>query len=263
MPYYGSKPLFFLTYPVPNEQISSHHIFNLNNFEIRVLSYVKDKNIKLKIEGDIKGELNYDKSLMNGAFLYSYPVFLSDGSYKIHIYDENGYSCDIYTEFTIGKTYKGKKEKYIQFPRFLLIARFMIIPFWIFLLIIIFPFWPELNFKIVKDIEKKIKEDKKYDINNGLLILYLIFLSPFILRLRFQEERKILKYSIFIAFIYPLVLPIHFMESFDGIISYSFLVFIVNKDKIMYEHWALGMTFLYYGGIILPYTLFSTGKKIL
>ena len=25
IPYYGSKPLFFLTYPAPNEQISSHH----------------------------------------------------------------------------------------------------------------------------------------------------------------------------------------------------------------------------------------------
>jgi hypothetical protein len=51
------------------------------------------------------------------------------------------------------------------------------------------------------------------------------------------------------------------MEYFDGIISYSFFVFIVNKEKIMYEHWALDMTFLYYVGIILPYTLFSTGKK--
>jgi len=261
VPYYGSKPLFFLTYPVPNEQISSHHIFNLNNFEIRVLSYAKDKNVKLKIEGDIKGELNYVKTLKNGAFLYSYPVFLPDGSYKIHIYDENGYSCDIHNEFTVGKVYKGKKEKYIQFPRFLIIARFMLIPFWIFLIIIIFPFWPELNFEKVKNIEKKIKEDKKYNINIGLFILLLIFLSPFILRLRFQEEKKIIKYLIFIAFIYPLVLPIHFMESFDGIISYSFLVFIVNKEKIMYEHWALGMTFLYYGGIIWPYTLFSTGKK--
>ena len=30
IPYYGSKPLFFVTYPVPEEQISSHHIFNLN-----------------------------------------------------------------------------------------------------------------------------------------------------------------------------------------------------------------------------------------
>jgi len=261
IPYYGSKPLFFLTYPVPNEQISSHHIFNLKNFEIRVLSYAKDKNIKLKIEGDIKGELNYFKTLKNGAFLYSYPVFLSDGFYKIHIYDENGYSCNINTEFTIGSTYKGKQEKYIQFPRFLLIARFMIIPFWIFLFIIIFPFWPELNLKIVKDIEKKIKEDKQICIKTGILILYLIFLSPFILRLRFQEERNILKYTIFIAFMYPLILPIHFMEHFDGIISYSFFVFIVNKEKIMYEHWALGMTFLYYVGIILPYTLFSTGKK--
>ena len=38
IPYIGKKTLFFLTYPVPNEQISSHHIFNLNNIEIRVIS---------------------------------------------------------------------------------------------------------------------------------------------------------------------------------------------------------------------------------
>ena len=261
IPYYGSKPLFFLTYPVPNEQISSHHIFNLNNFEIRVLSYADDKNIKLKIEGDIIGELNYVTTLKNGAFLYSYPVFLSDGSYKIHIYDENGYSCDINTEFTVGNTYKGKKEKYIYFPRFLIILRFMLIPFWLFLLIILFPVWPDSNLKIVKDIEKKIKGDKKYDINTGLLILYLIILGPFFLRLRFQEEKKILKISFFIAFLYPLVLPIHFMESFDGIISYTFLVFIVNKEKIFYEHWALGMTFLYYIGVVYSHTIFLSGKK--
>ena len=30
IPYYGTKPLFFITYPIPNEQLSSHHIFNMN-----------------------------------------------------------------------------------------------------------------------------------------------------------------------------------------------------------------------------------------
>ena len=29
---------YYRTYPVPNDQISGHHIFNLNNFEIRALS---------------------------------------------------------------------------------------------------------------------------------------------------------------------------------------------------------------------------------
>ena len=53
-----NRPLFIMTYPVPIEQISSHHIFNLNNFEIRVLSYIIDKNITLKVEGNIIGELN-------------------------------------------------------------------------------------------------------------------------------------------------------------------------------------------------------------
>ena len=53
IPYPGEEPKFFLTYPVPNEQISSHHIFNLNEFEIRVISFIKDKNIILKIKGDI------------------------------------------------------------------------------------------------------------------------------------------------------------------------------------------------------------------
>ena len=47
IPYYGSKPLFFMTYPIPKEQISSHHIFNLKSFDIRVISYHPDKNIKL------------------------------------------------------------------------------------------------------------------------------------------------------------------------------------------------------------------------
>ena len=36
IPSSDNRPLFFMTYPVPNEQISSHHIFNLNNFEIRL-----------------------------------------------------------------------------------------------------------------------------------------------------------------------------------------------------------------------------------
>jgi hypothetical protein len=121
IPYYGNKPLFFLTYPTPNEQLSSHHYFNMNNFDIRVIAYISDINIKLKIEGDINGYLLYDHSLKNGAVLYKYHVHnLKEGKYNIHILDENELGCNINTEFTIGEKYEGKKEKYVQRVRFLL-----------------------------------------------------------------------------------------------------------------------------------------------
>ena len=263
IPYYGSKPLFFLTYPVPNEQISSHHIFNINIFEIRVISYVDNKNIHLKIEGDINGEFRYEKTLNNGVHLYSYPVNLDDGLYKIHIYDEDGYSCNINTEFTISQKFKGKKEKYIGLPHVFLGIRFLLIPFWIYLLIIIIPFKPELNLTIVKNIEKYIEGDKNnININCFLLILYLFFLSPFFLRERFQAIHKVLRYSIFIAFLYPLVLPIHFQTRFNGIICYTFLVFVVvGSYKVIYESWAVQITLIYYASIIFPYTFFASGKK--
>ena len=261
IPYYGSKPLFFMTYPVPDDQVSSHHTFNLNNFEIRVISYASDNNIKLKIEGNFTGELNYEKTLNNGAFLYSYPVNLPDGIYNIHIYDENGLSCNINTTFIVGEKYQGKKEKYSLQTNFYLSARFFIIPFWIFLIIIILPIPSKYNFTIVKDIEYFIKGKKDIDIHNFVLFILLIILSPFFIRIRFQEITNPLKYALFIAFIYPLVLPIHFSENFDGIIGYTFFIFFVTKEKVIYEHWALQMTFIFYSGIIFPYVLFLSGQK--
>ena len=261
IPYYTSKPLFFLSYPVPNEQISSHHIFNLNNFEIRVITYVQDKNIQLKIRGDIKGDLKYKTTLDNGALLYSYPVNVNDGSYKIKIYDESGYSCDIKTEFTIGQKYKGKKEKYFKKIRFFYVFCFMIIPFWIYLFIIIFPFCSDLNLNVVKNIENYIEGNKYTNINVILLIIYSIIFSPLFLRLRFQQNKNILKYIISIAFIYPLILPLHFAEEFDGIIGYAFFVFCVAKSKVFYEQTVLLYTCIYYLGVIFPYVFFNSGKK--
>ena len=267
IPYYGSKPLFFLTYPTPNEQLSSHHFFNTNNFDIRVISYVSNINIKLKIEGDINGYLAYDHALKNGALLFTFHVNdLKEGKYNIHIYDENGLGCNINTEFTIGEKYEGKKEKYIQPVDFLLTARFLIIPFFIFLLIIVFPFFPSINIPFVKIIENNIEnylyENKR--VNPVLQYVYLIILSPFFLRLRLQTTpniKSILRYALFISLIYPLVLPIHFMQSINGKIGYSFFVFLVLDGKADYQHWSLQFTFIYYGTTLLSFILLISGKK--
>ena len=266
IPYYGNKPLFFMTYPIPNEQLTSHHIFNLNNFDIRVISYYPDNTLKLKIEGDINGELTYNKPLNNGAFLYKYTVNnLKNGEYKIHIYDEVGIGCDINTEFIIGEKYKGKKEKYIGKINFFLALKFLLIPFFIFLLIISFPFFPHLNFNIVKNIEGSIENNESnININKVLIYIDLIVLSPFFLRLRIQSTNQtkiVLRIAIFIAFIYPLIFPVHFMQSIKGKIGYTFLVFVYLDNKVKYEHWAVQMTFIYYFATLFPFILIISGKK--
>ena len=204
--------------------------------------------------------------MKNGALLYKYHVDLKEGKYKIHIYDENNLGCDINTEFTIGEKYTGKKEKYIGKINYRLALRFMIIPFFFFLLIIVFPFFPDLNIDIVKNIEKNIEDKEEYNnkVSKILLYLYLIILSPFFLRLRLQSNskiNKIIRYAFFTAFIYPLILPVHFMENIKGKIGYSFFVFVVLDGKANYEHWAVQMTFIYYATTLFPFILFSSGKK--
>ena len=198
IPYYGSKPLFFLTYPTPNEQISSHHIFNLNNFEIRVLSYKIDKNITLKVEGDINGELKYVMTLSNGAILYSMPINLPNGSYRIHVYDENRELCNISRNFTIGDSYQGVKEAAIHNPRAFLILRFSAIPMVLFLFIIITPYSLKINIRNLEDIENYIEGTNKSGLNILKRYLLIIILSPFIIRNRFLKLNKLCRYSIFI-----------------------------------------------------------------
>ena len=80
----------------------------------------------------------------------------------------------------------------------------------------------------MKNIELII-ENNQTNIKLNKIIIYidLIFLSPFFLRLRLQTKKQIkivLRIAIFIAFIYPLILPVHFMQSIKGKIGYNKIV---------------------------------------
>ena len=261
IPYPNNRTLFFVSYPAPNNQISSHHIFNLNNFDIRIISYAPEKNIKLFIEGDINGELQYSLTLDNGAFLYSYPVNLSDGDYKIHIYDNNNYNCDINIEFTVGKEYMGKKETKMINKRTLLGNRFLYLFFILYLFIIITPFKYEINFRKIRMIESYINGNIFIRTNKLLIYLYILLLNPFILRKNFQQMKKVTRYIIFIASLYPLVLPVHFFNKINKKIGFMFNVFIVIGSNTRYEHSALEITFLFYLVLIYPNVLLVSGLK--
>ena len=252
------RPLFFMTYPVPNEQLSSHHIFNLNDFEIRVLSYKIDKNITLKVEGDINGELKYVMTLSNGAILYSMPINLPNGSYRIHVYDENREICDISRNFTIGDSYQGVKEAAIHNPRAFLILRFSSIPMILFLFIIITPYNFKINIHNLEDIESYIEGKNKSGLNIIKRFLLIIILSPFIIRNRFLKLNKLCRYSIFVISLYPIILPLHIFQKINGKIGFAFNVFIVIGSYIQYEHWAMEITYSFYLFIIIPSVFYVT-----
>ena len=253
IPYPGNQTLFFLSYPVPNEQISSHHIFNLNSFEIRVISFAKEKNIILKIEGDINGKLSYNRNLNNGAFLYSFPVNLPEGTYKIHIYDENNYFCNINTEFTIAQEYKHKKEKSLTNKKFLIGIIFISILFWIYLFIIIIPLKYEITFQVLNDVESYIDGNDNFITNKNLIIIYTLVLGPLLLRKRFHRKYKLIRYFVLISFFYPLVFPIHFFNLINKKIGYVFNCFVLIDSKVKYDNFSLYLISFFYLGIIFSF----------
>ena len=265
-----SIPKFFMSYPVPNSQISSHHIFNLNEFEIRIISYHNDKNIKLKVEGDVEGELKYQKTLNNGAMIFGLKINLNNGNYFIHVFDEKRELCDIYRNFTVGNIYKGEKEKAIHNPRAFLVLRFSAIPMIIFLFLIIFPYDFNSNnfvFKKIEKVEKYIENKKIKNNNQNLFEIYfwIIILNPFIIRNRILKLDKCLRNLFFFLSIYPIFFPLYFFDKINDNISFVFNVFVVIGNSIQYENWAIEITYSYYLFIIIPGIFYLTSisfKKI-
>ena len=249
-----SIPKFFLSYPVPNNQLSSHHVFNLNEFDIRVISYYNNKNIILLVEGAVKGKLDYQMTLKNGAMVFGLKIKLPNGNYNIHVFDKNRELCDIYRNFTVGNIYKGEKEMAIHNPRAFLILRFSSIPIILFLFIIIFPSEFNLNNEKIREVEKYI-ENKNYELNEMKffsLYIWLMVLSPFIIRNRFLKLNRKFRNLFFFIGIYPIFFPLYFFDRIYNKISFAFNVFIVIGNSIQYENWAMEITYSYYLSIILP-----------
>ena len=252
MPYPTLGTSYFMTYPIPNRQCSNHHNFNYENSEVRVISYVK--NPKLFIEGDLNGQLNFKMKLDNGAELYTFPINLKNGKYKIHVY---GDGCDITREFTIGDKCKGVPELSVRHPRGFLVLRFSSIPVVIALYIIIFPFYFQ-NLKLAENIENYIEGEGE---KPNYLWFYLIFLGPFISRVRYMRVNKKCRIIFFLLTLYPLILPNHFFKNIYGMKGFSFNVFIVTGNRLQFEDWALQITYVFYGGVALQNAFYLSGLK--
>ena len=257
----GEKPLFFMSYPIPKEQLSSHHTFNYKKSEIRIISYA-GKNVSLKVSGDIICDMEFKKKLPNGADLYTCPIDLPYGNYTINVL---GDGCNITREFVIGNEFKGYKELSVCFLRSLLILRFCSIPFFIGIMIIIFPFGG--NIKIVKYLENIIEGNEYFKIKKSNFLKYIIFLvtliifSPFVIRERYKLINFSTKIYMLFFTLYPLIFPNNIFKPINGVYGYSFFVFIVIGKRIQYDEWALQITFGYYLTIIFFHVIFLSGYK--
>ena len=241
-------PKFFMTNPVPLDLLSSHQIFNEEKTELRVISYA-GRNVTLIVSGAINGTLKYSMKLKNGAELYSIPLHLSKGKYRVTV---TGDGCNITRVFMIGDEYKGKDEPMVLHQRGFFICKSSSIPVYICLLIITFPFniFPLVSIDELVTGKSDTTQWKK-----------IILLSPFILRKRFLMAKYPLRYTIFFFLLYPLVLPNHFFKPIHGMYGYSFLCFVNIGGHIMYDEWAVHMTYFYILVILLPIIVHVSGLE--
>ena len=104
------KPLL-ITYPLPEDSITSRAIFNKHSFNVRVLHLSEEisNNITVTIDNYNYGTMNFVKETRKGVQFYSLPVNnITDGFHSIHVKDmvsESEYIMD----FFVGDEYPKQR----------------------------------------------------------------------------------------------------------------------------------------------------------
>ena len=132
---------YLMTHPIPLDQLSSHQIFNEKDTEVRVISYdpEADNSTIIKMTGDFEGNLTFQRTLSNGAKLYSCPLKIpKQGKYKVKVFTDK---FSIEREFFIGDSVLGERDLAICVQRGMKVTKITLIPFFISLLIVVIPIY--------------------------------------------------------------------------------------------------------------------------
>ena len=244
---------YYMTNPVPIEQLSNAQNFNEKNTEIRIISYKNEIEDNLYITGDFSGKLKYQRKLKNGAKLYSMPLNVkNNGKYKIKFIAPD-YAIE--REFYVGKLVEIEGERISLIKTFVLPVIIASIFLLLSLLIITFPIII-INFSFIDDWILGNTEGKWY------YWIICIFLSPFILNNRVNENAPVyFRIILLFCLIYPLILPFHFFEPINGKTGYGFLCFYLIKSKVLYDEWSIFFDAFYFLFIISPMSLIVSGFK--
>ena len=246
---------FLMTHPIPVHQVSNQQMFAEQKTEIRIISY-SNKNVTLKVQGDVTGTMKFVRKHQNGASIYSYPLNLPYGEYTIHV---TGDGCNITRNFVISQTCRGKKEKSSSHQRGFFFLKVASLPIFISMFIMLFPFFPNSLFGAGKT-EKWIQGRRKSWKQSRWM--YITFLSPFVLRARILCLPHSIRYLLFFSLLYPFCLPLHIFKPIYGLHGWSFACFIVISDNIYFDEWAYFMTLFYYCCVVAPAAILVSSYKL-
>ena len=234
--------LFILSHPIPTEDISDHQVFSETETEVRLISYA-GKRVRVRCSGSVQGELVFQRTLPNGADLYSLPMNVAPG---LHHIDLQGDGCNISRDFFIGKQFKGKAEPYVLCQRGFFVARLSIIPIFLCMLWIVLPISGLYNYGVSNWIEGGSQ--------NSHWLMTVIF-GPNIMRQRVQQLPSRMRQLLLFAVVYPLFLPLHFFKPICGMFGFAWLCFIFIGKSMLFDEWALHMTFFYEVVVVMPFLI--------
>jgi hypothetical protein len=243
---------FFVTHPIPLEQVSSHQAFNDGDTEVRVICYL-DHPAVIECAGAVSGVLAFVRTLGNGAQLYAMPLKLGEGEYEIRLKcTEQKWNTT--RRFVIGKSFQGFREPTPCFQRQFLFVKLTGIPLFLVLIWMLLPIGENESRAIERWISGESKESQW---------TWAILLGPNCVRTRLRALPRSLRLWLFGLLLWPLILPMHFFKPIHGVHGWSFLCFVLVGKHILYDEWAVHMCVFYLFLVIVPGVQFASSIALL
>ena len=243
---------FIMTHPIPLDQLSSHQVFNELNTEIRVISY-SSENVSLTVSGDVNGEMQRVADLPNGAALYTYPLSHMTG---VHTITVTGPDCSINRTFFIGDSIRGTAEQAACAQRGLNMMRLSSVPVFLFMFFILLPC---CKFDFLRNTERWIEGEG----SSTTYYFRSLFFGPFLLHRRIHELSRVVRYSLFAAVLYSILGPNHFFKEIHGHIGWSFACFVYIAGYILFDEWAIHMSYFYLLCVVTTVMWYASSIKFI
>ena len=227
------KHPLLITYPLNELAITSETIFNLHDFEVRVLYLSDDQNadITFSIDENDYGSLGFKQQVRDGVLLFTSDVSnIADGFHTLHVHanpsGENDEETDYTMEFFVGNEYPQRQWSYnwfaLLFPARLQVgiacfvtayATLRIIPFWLI---------PAVK-SILETYDNYLYHSDEVSLAGWQIFLYSIL--DFITR--FRKCGTITYFTLIFDTLWPLFIPLYVTPidgKFGAIFGYGMVV---------------------------------------
>lgn len=236
------KQPFFITSPIPMNQIAGNSIFYETNSYIRVRAFT-EKSPKIRVSGDINGDMECRKANHGLGYVCSLGFNATAGKKSIN------FSGDYVNEmdFIVGAATEKYKEYEYETSHY---------KYWIFLMAFI---WLLLIFVIIPlPMPKKIYEHEDWISGDEQESHWFIsfFLSLLVFKYRFSKSSLWLRVIFIVLVSYPIFMPTTFIE-IDGHVGFIWTYGFVCGWHFMRALWGQIHTMLYCLVVLLPGTILT------